>query len=50
MCNVVCGSAVDCWSEKGDSKVLKSLHAENVKGILERKWSWKKGYVMKWKL
>ena len=26
------------------------LHAENVKGILERLWNKKKGYVMKWKL
>ena len=27
----------------------KKLHAENVKGILERQWSKKKSYVMKWK-
>ena len=26
------------------------LHAENVKGILDRQWSRKKRYVMKWKL
>ena len=25
------------------------LHAENVKGVLERQWSRKKSYVMKWK-
>ena len=31
-------------SEKGHSK---DLHAENMKEILERQWSRKKGYVMK---
>ena len=40
-----------CWIEEGDPKVLKKfLLAANVRGILERKWSWKKSYVMKWKL
>ena len=24
------------------------LDVENVKGILERQWSWKKSYAMKW--
>ena len=26
-----------------------TLHAENVKGILDRQRRWKKRYVMKWK-
>ena len=35
-----------CQREKGDYKVL---HAENVKGILERQWSRKRSYAMRWK-
>ena len=31
-------------------RCFKILHAENVKEILERQWSRKKRYVMKWKL
>ena len=37
-------------SEKDDSKVFKEiLHAENMRGILERQWSRKKSDVMKLK-
>ena len=25
------------------------LHADNVKGVIERQWNRKKSYVMKWK-
>ena len=39
-----------CWSEKGDSSFQEILHAENVKGILERQWSRKKSDVMKLKI
>ena len=43
-----------CWSENDSSKsfisFIEILHAENVKGILETRWSWKKGHVMKWRL
>ena len=31
-------------------KLSEILYMENVKGILERQWSRKKSYVMKWKL
>ena len=35
----------------GNSIVLMEiLHSENVKGMLERQWSRKESYVMKWKL
>ena len=39
-----------CRSEKGDLQSFEDmLLAENVKGILERQWSRKKCYVIKWK-
>ena len=39
-----------CQSGMGDDKVcLFFLLAENVNGILERQWSMKKSYVIKWK-
>ena len=43
-----------CWSEKGDFKVFKKFYMQKMsileKSILERQWSKKKTYVMKWKL
>ena len=46
---VLCGRWIHsrCDSVKRVSpKFRKMLHAENVKGILERQWSSKKGYVL----
>ena len=49
---------VDCdkWIHSGcvreervTPKFSRNLNAENVKGILERQWSRKTSYVMKWK-
>ena len=36
-------------SESGNCKVLEKFYVENVEGILERHWSRKKSYVIKWK-
>ena len=49
---------LQCWKwihgryagGKGNSKDVENiLHAEDVKGMLERQWSRTKSYVMKWK-
>ena len=39
-----------CHSKKGDYSIQDILHAEDVKGVLERQWGIKKSYLMKWKL
>ena len=38
-----------CQSENGTPTFKEILHAENVKGILERQWSRMKSYVNMWK-
>ena len=48
---VVGGPMVDVLQRKGLLKSFHGIfHAENVMGILERQWSRKISYVVKWKL